>query len=84
MATKAKTEPASKTAPLPPPAASFPLAAAFAKAIKLVDTGKHAEAAKALEALIQEALATGDWVVVDADRGTVEIHPQAPARGDKP
>ena len=67
MATKAKTEPAPKSAPkpapVPTPVAPFPLAAAFAKAIKLVDAGKHAEAAKALELLIKEALATGDWAM---------------------
>ena len=63
MAPKAKTETAHKTAPLPPPVASFPLATAFAKAIKLVDAGKHAEAVKALEALMQQALATGDWAM---------------------
>ena len=63
MATKAKTETAHKTTPLPPPVASFPLAAAFAKAIKLVESGKHAEAVKALEALLQEALAAGDWAM---------------------
>jgi tetratricopeptide (TPR) repeat protein len=63
MATKAKTEPAPKSAPVPAPVAPFPLAAAFAKAIKLVDSGKHAEAAKALELLIKEALAAGDWAM---------------------
>ncbi len=63
MATKAKTEPAPKSAPVPTPVAPFPLAAAFAKAIKLVDAGKHAEAAKALELLIKDALAAGDWAV---------------------
>jgi Flp pilus assembly protein TadD len=61
MATKAKTEPVLKSAPLPPPVAPFPLASALAKAVKLVDSGKHSEAAKALEALIRDALATGDW-----------------------
>jgi tetratricopeptide (TPR) repeat protein len=63
MATKAKTEPAPKSAPVPSVAASFPLASAFAKAIKLVDSGKHAEAVKALETLVQDALATGDWAM---------------------
>lgn len=67
MATKAKTEPAPNStsipAPGPAPSAFFPLAAAFAKAIKLVDSGKHAEAAKALEQLIKEALAAGDWAM---------------------
>ena len=62
MATKAKTEPAPKSAPAPAPMA-FPLAAAFAKAVKLVDSGKHAEAAKALELLIKDALAAGDWAI---------------------
>jgi len=63
MATKAKTEPAPKSIPAPAPVAPFPLAATFAKAIKLVDAGKHAEAAKALELLIKEALAAGDWAM---------------------
>lgn len=63
MATKAKTEPAPKSAPLPPQVASFPLAPAFAKAIKLVETGKYPEATKALEALIQDAVAAGDWAM---------------------
>jgi tetratricopeptide (TPR) repeat protein len=71
MATKAKTEPAPKSAPksapkpapVPTSVAPFPLASALAKAIKLVDAGKHAEAVKALELLIKEALATGDWAM---------------------
>lgn len=63
MATKAKTEPAPKTATPPPPAAASPLAAAFTKAVKLVGSGKHAEAAKALEALLQEAHAASDWAM---------------------
>ncbi len=61
MATKAKTEPAPKSAPAPSQPAQSPLAAAFGKALKLVDSGKHAEAAKALEALMHEAQAAGDW-----------------------
>lgn len=62
MATKAKSEPAPKSAPAPaaPPS---PLAAAFAKAVKLVDAGKHAEAVKALESLMAEAQAAGDWAM---------------------
>ena len=63
MATKAKTEPTPKSAPVPAQVTPFPLASAFAKAIKLGDSGKHAEAVKALEGLIQEALAAGDWAM---------------------
>lgn len=65
MATKAKPAPAPtpKSAPLPPRTAASPLASAFAKAIKLVDSGKHAEAAKALETLMQDAQAGGDWAM---------------------
>ena len=29
-----------------------------------------------------DCIETGDWVVVDADRGTVEIHKKASPRGD--
>ena len=61
MATKAKTEPTPKPTPAPAPPTHFPLAAAFAKAVKLVDSGKSAEAVKALEGLVQEAHTTGDW-----------------------
>ena len=62
MATKAKNDPAPKSTPAAaaPPSA---LADAFAKAVKLVDSGKHAEAAKALETLMQQAQAAGDWTV---------------------
>lgn len=60
MATKAKSESAPKSAPVPSQAAS-PLAAAFAKAVKLMDSGKHAEASKVFESLMQEAQAAGDW-----------------------
>ena len=63
MATKAKSHTAPKSAPLPPQAPLSPLAGAFSKAMKLVDSGKHAEAAKALGTLIHEAQATGDWAV---------------------
>jgi predicted aconitase with swiveling domain len=33
-----------------------------------------------------QVIATGDWVVVDADRGVVEVHPRAPRHptGDTP
>jgi tetratricopeptide (TPR) repeat protein len=65
MATKAKTETASKPAPKSAPAPVQPspsvLAAAFTKALKLVDSGKHAEASKALETLAVDAQAGGDW-----------------------
>lgn len=62
MATKAKSESAPKSAPAQaaPPS---PLAAAFAKAVKLADSGKHAEAAKALGDLTKEAQAAGDWAL---------------------
>jgi len=62
MATKAKSEQAPKSAPTPA-GQPYPLADAFAKAVKLVDSGKHAEAVKALDALMEEALATGDWAI---------------------
>jgi len=62
MATKAKSEHAPKSAPASASQPS-PLAGAFAKAVKLVDSGKHAEAVKALDTLIEEALAAGDWAV---------------------
>ena len=61
MATKAKTEPVSKPATAPVQTSHSPLAAAFTKALELVDAGKHAEAAKALESLATEAQAAGDW-----------------------
>jgi tetratricopeptide (TPR) repeat protein len=62
MATKAKSAPAPapKSAPV---AQAYPLAAAFAKAIALVDAGKHAEALKALDALMLDAQAAGDWAM---------------------
>lgn len=63
MATKAKTVPAPKSVPAAPQAVLSPLAAAFTKAVKLVDSGKHPEAAKALEALVQDAAAAGDWAM---------------------
>ena len=62
MATKAKSEHAPKSAPAPAGHPS-PFADAFAKAVKLVDGGKHAEAVKALETLMAEAQAAGDWAV---------------------
>ena len=61
MATKAKTEPVPKSTPAPAHAAPSPLAAAYGKAVKLVDAGKHAEAAKALETLMHEAQEAGEW-----------------------
>lgn len=62
MATKAKTEPATpKATPVPAHASPSPLAAAYGKAVKLVGSGKHAEAAKALETLMHDAQAAGDW-----------------------
>jgi predicted Zn-dependent protease len=61
MATKAKTEPASKSTSAPALPVPNQLAAAFTKAVKLMDSGKHAEAATALEALKLDAEAAGDW-----------------------
>jgi tetratricopeptide (TPR) repeat protein len=61
MATKAKTDPTPKPAPAPAQPPSSSLAAALTGALKLVDSGKHAEAAKALEALSTEAQSAGDW-----------------------
>jgi predicted Zn-dependent protease len=61
MATKAKTEPVPKTPVAPAQQAPSPLAAAYGKAMKLVDSGKHAEAAKALESLMHEAQEAGEW-----------------------
>jgi len=61
MATKAKTEPAPKSTAAPSQPAPYPLAGALSKALKLVETGKFPEAAKALEALAHEAEAAGDW-----------------------
>lgn len=29
-----------------------------------------------------DCIATGDWVIVDADRGVVEIHKKTPSTGD--
>ena len=63
MATKAKTTPDPKSAPAPGTAAPSPLATAFAKAVKLVDSGKHAEAVKALETLMVDAQAAGEWAM---------------------
>lgn len=61
MATKAKSTATPKTAPAQAPPS--PHAATLAKGVKLVDSGKHAEAIKVLEPLLQEAEATGDWAV---------------------
>ena len=63
MATKAKTEPASKTPSAPSQPAPSQLAAAFTKAVKLMDSGKYADAAAALEALKVDAQAAGDWTM---------------------
>lgn len=63
MATKAKTDSAPKSTPAPSMPAPFPLATAFAKAVKLVDSGKHAEAAKVLETLMVDAQAAGEWAM---------------------
>ena len=68
MATKAKSTETSKTpakAPVQPPvpAPPSPHAATLAKAVKLVDSGKHAEALKVLEPLLHEAQASGEWAI---------------------
>jgi predicted Zn-dependent protease len=63
MATKAKTETASKTAPAVSVSAPSELALAFTKAVKLVEGGKFAEAATALEALSLDAQTAGDWTM---------------------
>lgn len=62
MATKAKSEQAPKSAPAPSSQPS-PFADAFAKAVKLVEGGKYAEAVKALDALAEETRTAGDWPV---------------------
>jgi len=61
MATKAKSTATPKTAPAQAPPS--PHAATLAKGIKLVDTGKPAEAIKVLEPLLQEAQESGDWAI---------------------
>jgi tetratricopeptide (TPR) repeat protein len=61
MATKAKTEPAPKSAPTPARPSPSPLATAFTKALKLVGSGKHTEAAKALATLAVDAQAADNW-----------------------
>ena len=61
MATKAKSTAAPK--PTPAQAPPSPHAATLAKGMKLVDTGKHAEALKVLEPLVHEAQADGDWAI---------------------
>jgi tetratricopeptide (TPR) repeat protein len=62
MATKAKSEHAPKSAPTQAGHPSL-LGDAYAKAVKLVDGGKHAEAVKALDTLMAEAQAAGDWAI---------------------
>lgn len=61
MATKAKSTATPK--PTPAQAPPSPHAATLSKGVKLVDSGKFAEAIKVLEPLLQEAQATGDWAV---------------------
>ena len=63
MVTKAKTESAPKPTPAPAQPGPSPLALAFTKALKLVESGKPAEAATALAVLAQEAQAAGDWTM---------------------
>jgi len=85
--TKAKTDSTPKPPPAPAPPAAHALAGALTKALKLVQTGKHPEAAKALEALAQEALATGDWAMkrragVYLSLVDSKIHPPKAAAAD--
>ncbi|GLH71937.1 hypothetical protein GETHLI_04390 [Geothrix limicola] len=61
MATKAKTESASKSTSAPSPAVPSQLVLDFTKAVKLVEAGKFPEAASALQALAEAAQAAGDW-----------------------
>jgi predicted Zn-dependent protease len=61
MATKAKSDPTPKSAPASSQPAQSPLADSYAKAVKLVDTGKFAEAVKALTTLQENATTAGDW-----------------------
>ena len=87
MATKSKTEPLSKSAPAPAAAQHAALATAFAKAVKLVDSGKHVEAVKALESLMQEAQAAGDWAMkrramVYLSLSESKVHPPKAAVAD--
>lgn len=72
---KAKTEPTAKTA------APHPLAEEFAKAVKLFEAGKHAEAGKAFEALIAKAQDAGQWHLKRSALGyfaVCERHTHAP------
>ncbi|HEX9081217.1 MAG TPA: tetratricopeptide repeat protein [Holophagaceae bacterium] len=62
MVTKAKSTAAPKTA-APAAAPPSPHADTLAKGVKLVDSGKHAEAVPVLEALVREAQASGDWAM---------------------
>ena len=87
MATKAKTEPASKSASTPSHPAPSPLAVAFTKAVKLVDSGKFPEAAKALETLRDEAQAAGEWSMkrraqVYLSLANEKLHPPKAAAAD--
>jgi predicted Zn-dependent protease len=87
MATKAKTEPAQKSTPVPPQAAANPLADAFGKALKLMDAAKYGEAAKALEGLMHEAEAAGDWAMkrraqVYLTQAESKIHPSEAFQAD--
>ena len=61
MATKAKSDTTPKSASASNQPAQSPLADAYAKAVKLVDSGKAAEAVKALSTLLHDATAAGDW-----------------------
>jgi tetratricopeptide (TPR) repeat protein len=63
MVAKAKSESAPKPKPAPAQHQSSPLNEALAKALKLLQGAKYPEAGKALEALLQDAQAAGDWTM---------------------
>ncbi|WP_243285925.1 hypothetical protein [Geothrix terrae] len=86
MATKAKSEQAPKSTHAPA-GQPYLFADAFAKAVKLVDGGKYAEAVKALDTLMEEARAAGDWAVkrrAEVYRALAEskLHPPKAATAD--
>ena len=87
MATKAKSDTSPKSKPAPARAPEHPLAAAFGKAVKLLDAGKAADAGKAFQDLIKEAEAGGDWAMkrraqVYAALAEGKAHPAKPATAD--
>ncbi|HLP31456.1 MAG TPA: tetratricopeptide repeat protein [Geothrix sp.] len=87
MATKAKTDTAPKSTPAPAQAPQSAFAASYAKAVKLFESGKHAEAVKAFESLLQETQAAGDWAVkrrvqVFLAIAEAKLHPAKAAAAD--